>query len=187
MSWLTSVIFVVAAVFVGTFFVAMAYFSDAAESWGREGRRASGFVLVYSLALAGGFLVQVVFAVLLRWVTQATRLTGMASWILFGAALGFVVPWTLARLGYLVEGLYFPADLQSLKRAVMFPLAGAMMYAVQPAWISASVGGATGAALRLLATMLENWSVRQRARGGHLDSFSSTQAGFDRASGQRRR
>jgi uncharacterized protein YfiM (DUF2279 family) len=164
MSWLISVIYVVAAVWVGTLFVAIAYFSDSAGSWGREGRWASGFVLIYSLALAGGFLVQVLFAVLLRWLTRTANRQGIASWILSGAALGIGVPWSLARLGYLMEGLYFSAELQPLKRALTFPLAGAMMYAVQPAWVLIAVGAATGAALWPLATALEKWSDRRRAR-----------------------
>lgn len=163
MSWLTRVVYVVAAVLVGTFFVAIAYFSDSAESWGREGRWASGFALIYSLALAGGFLVQIVFALLLRGVAQATRFNGFASWTASGAMLGVAVPWAFARLGYLIDGLYFPAGLQRAKFSLMFCLQGSMMFVAQPLWVLAAVGAVTGAVLWFVTACLAAWSEPRRA------------------------
>lgn len=144
------VLYVVVAVLVGTFFVAAVYFADSAESWAREGLWVSGFLRTYALALAGGFGIQIVAAVCLRWLTRVFGLDGLVHWIGFGAALGFALPWALARLGYLIETAHFPREWQTVKLVVMFPLMGAMMYDVQPGWVMAAVGAATGGTLRLI-------------------------------------
>lgn len=141
--------YVVVAVLVGTFFVACAYFADSALSWGREGRWISGFLYVYVLAFAGGFAIQIIAAVLLRWVTRVTRLNGLVHWIGFGAAIGLALPWMFAHLGYLIEGVYFRHEWQNVKSVLMFPLMGAMMYQVHSAWVLIAVGAATGGTLRL--------------------------------------
>jgi hypothetical protein len=161
MSWVSRALFVIVAVLVGTLFVAVAYFWESADSWGREGRWAAGFGLIYSLALAGGFLVQIAFAVLLRWIAHAGGLRRPIHWVVLGGMLGVAVPWSLARLGYLIEGSYFSAGMQGVKRALMFPLTGAMMYTVQPVSVLAAVGGATGAVLWLVAVTLDKWTVRR--------------------------
>lgn len=144
------VLYVIIAVLVGTFFVAAAYFADALESWGREERWVSGFVQVYVLALIGGFAIQIVAAILLRSMTRVCGLNGFLHWIAFGAAVGFAVPWIFARLGYVLEGVYFPTEWQTVKSAVMFPLMGAMMYEAHSAWVRVAVGAATGGTLRLM-------------------------------------
>lgn len=151
--------YIVTAILIGTLFVAAAYFLDAAESWGREGRWVPGFVQTYVLALAGGFAAQAAFAVLLLWLTRAARPAGPARWIGFGTVLGVVVPWAFARAGYLVEGLRFSAELQPVKFVLRFPLMGAMMYETQPLWVLAAVGAATGGTLFLVMGVL---SGRQR-------------------------
>lgn len=161
MSWVSRALFVIVAVLVGTLFVAIAYFSESADSWGREGRWAAGFGLIYSLALAGGFVVQIAFAVLLRWIAHAGGLRRPIHWVVLGAILGIGVPWSLARLGYVIEGSYFSAGMQGVKRALMFPLTGAMMYTVHPLWVLAAVGGATGAVLWQVAEALDHWAVRR--------------------------
>ena len=119
---------VIIAVLVGAFFVAAVYFADALESWGREKRWVSGFLQVYLLALIGGLAIQIVAAILLRSLTRLCGLNGLLHWIAFGAAVGFALPWIFARLGYVLEGVYFPTEWQTVKSAVMFPLMGAMMY-----------------------------------------------------------
>ena len=102
-------LYVIIAVLVGTFFVAAVYFADGAESWGREGRWAAGFLQVYRLALLIGFAIQIVAAVLLRWLTRVSGMNRLAHWVVFGAAIGFALPWIFARLGYVLEGVYFPS------------------------------------------------------------------------------
>jgi hypothetical protein len=144
------VLYVVIAVLVGTFFVAAAYFAEALESWGREERWVSGFLQVYVLALVGGFAIQIVAAILLRSLTRVCGVNGLLHWIAFSAALGFAVPWIFARLGYVLEGVYFAAEWQTVKSAVMFPLMGAMMYEAHSAWVRVAVGAATGGTLRLM-------------------------------------
>jgi hypothetical protein len=148
-------------VLAGTFFVTVAYFSDSAESWGREGRWIPGFVQTYGLALAGGFVMQAVFAVLLRWSTRVTRLNGPLHWIAAGALLGVILPWAFARLGYLLERMRFPADLQQPKFILNFPLMGAMMYEVQAVWVLAAVGAATGGTAHVVMRLL----ARRRRAG----------------------
>jgi hypothetical protein len=138
------------AVLVGTFFVALVYFGDGAESWGREGRWVPGFLQVFTLALVGGLAVQLFFAFLLRWLTRLSGLNGVVHWIAVGAALGFALPWIFARLGYALEGVYVSSEWQSLKSAVMFPLMAAMMYEVHSAWVRLAVGAATGGTLRAI-------------------------------------
>jgi hypothetical protein len=144
------VVYIVVAVLVGTFFVAAVYFADSAESWGREGLWVSGFLRIYTLALAGGFGIQIVAAVSLRWLTRVSGLNGLVHWIGFGAALGFALPWAVARLGYVIESAHFPREWQTVKFIVMFPLMGAMMYEVHSVWVMAAVGAATGGTLRLI-------------------------------------
>jgi hypothetical protein len=153
-SWRAALLYLIIGVLAGTLFVSLAYFADSADSWGREGRWASGFVLTYSLALAGGFLVQAAFALLLRWLTRVTRQSGLVQWVAFGAVLGVALPWAVARVGYWLDALYFSADLQRLKAALLFTLTGSMMYAAQPAWVQASVGAATALTLGLVAGRL---------------------------------
>lgn len=144
----------VGSILVGSLFVASVYFAGSAEDWAREGRRLSGFLRTYALALAGGFAVQAVFGVLFCWLIRATRFASPAGWVFAGAALGIAVPWAFARAGYLVEGWRFPADLQGLKSALTFPLMGAMMYELQPLWVQAAIGMATGVALGVLIRAL---------------------------------
>jgi hypothetical protein len=144
------VLYVIIAVLVGTFFVASVYFADGAESWGREGRWAAGFLQVYRLALLIGFPIQIVAAVVLRWLTRVSGMNRLAHWVVFGATIGFALPWIFARLGYVLEGVYFPTEWQTVKSAVMFPLMGAMMYEAHPAWVRVAVGAATGGTLRLM-------------------------------------
>ena len=148
------VLYVIIAVLVGTFFVASVYFADGAESWGREGRWAAGFLQVYRLALLIGFAIQIVAAVLLRWLTRVSGMNRLAHWVVFGAAIGFALPWIFARLGYVLEGVYFPREWQTVKSAVMFPLMGAMMYEAHSVWVRVAVGAATGGTLRLMIPYL---------------------------------
>lgn len=159
-----SFVYILASLLVGTFFVAAVYFADSAQSWGREGRRVFGFFYVYALALVAGFPMQIVAAILLRWITRVTRLDGFAHWVGFGAALGIAVPWTFAGLGYVLEGAYFPREWQSVKSGLMFPMMGAMMYVVQRAWLLAAVGGATGGTLRLMMRYFQRLRPLPRAR-----------------------
>ena len=149
-AWLEGFAYLTLAVLVGTFYVACAYFADSARSWGREGRWVSGFAYVYALALAGGFAIQLLAAVLLRWVTRATGRNRVVHWIGVGAVIGIALPWIVARFGYLLEHLRFPTEWQGLKSAVMFPLMAAMMYEVHSPWIQLAVGAATGGTVRLL-------------------------------------
>ena len=101
-------LYVIIAVLVGTFFVASVYFADGAESWGREGRWAAGFLQVYRLALLIGCAMQIVAAVLLRWLTRVSGMNRLAHWIVCGAAIGFALPWIFARLGYVLEERVLP-------------------------------------------------------------------------------
>jgi hypothetical protein len=128
----------------GTFFVAAVYFVDAADSWGLEGRHVWGFFYTYMLALIGGFPIQIVAAVAVRYLTRSMRLHGSLYWSGLGAAAGAVVPWAFARAGYLLEGVHFAHEWQTVKAALMFPLSGAMMYEVHPVWVRLAVGAATG-------------------------------------------
>ena len=134
--------------------MAAAYFVDSAASWGREGRWVSGFGLAYALAFAGGFAIQVVAALCVLGLTRAIRRHGLVDWIAAGGAIGAALPWGLARLGYLLEGIHFPHDWQGVKTALMFPLMGAMMYEVRPAWVLAAVGAATAGTVRLFSRRL---------------------------------
>lgn len=143
-------VYIMVWLLVGTFFVASVYFSASADSWRREGRLVFGFFYVYALTLALGFVLQIVGAVLLRWLTRVTRLNALVHWIGFGAALGIVLPWMSARAGYLLEAAYFPNEWQSVKSALMFPLMGSMMYEVRPAWVLVAVGAATAGTVRVL-------------------------------------
>lgn len=151
---------VAGSVLVGSLLVAAIYFAESAEDWALEGRRISGFLRTYALTLAGGFAAQAVFGLLFCWLVRVARLEGLAGWIIIGAALGVAVPWTFARAGYLVEGWRFPADLQPLKAALIFPLMGAMMYELQPLPVQAAIGAATGAFLGLLMRGLARWRGR---------------------------
>lgn len=148
------------AILTGTLFVTLAYFAESARSWGLEGRWAAGFAQTYALALAGGLVMQVVFAALLRWATRASRLPGPVPWIVAGALLGIVLPWAFARLGYVLEGTRFPADLQRLKFILIFPLMGAMMYEVQPVWVQAAAGAATGGTIYVFARRRRSLEAR---------------------------
>jgi hypothetical protein len=148
--WRAALSYVVVWLLVGTFFVASVHFADSAQSWGREGRWLSGFFYVYALALAGGFPIQIVAALLLRRLTRATRWDRVVHCIGFGGALGLVLPWAFARAGYLLEGVRFPHEWQNVKSALMFPLMGAMMHETHPAWVLAAVGAATGGSVRLM-------------------------------------
>jgi hypothetical protein len=153
-TWLARGVYAIAAVFVGALFVAAAYFADAAGSWGREDRLVYGFMLTYGLAVAGGFLVQAVFALLLRWLTCRIGLHRHSDWVGLGAVLGVAVPWSAARIGYWLDGVYFPTELQRVKAVFMFALQGSMMYVVQPVWVLLAVGAATGFVLRPIAWKL---------------------------------
>lgn len=128
----------------GTFFVASVYFADAADSWGLEGSHVWGFFYTYMLALIGGFPIQIVAAVAVRYLTRSMRLHGFVYWSGLGAAAGAVLPWVFARAGYLLEGVHFAHEWQTVKAALMFPLSGAMMYEVHPVWVRLAVGAATG-------------------------------------------
>jgi hypothetical protein len=147
-------LYLIVAVLVGTFFVASVYFADGAESWGREGRWVPGFLQVYRLALLLGFVLQVVAAVFLRWLTRVTGMNGFVHWIAFGAAIGFALPWMFARLAYVLEGVYFSTEWQSVKSAVIFPLMAAMMYETHSVWVRFAVGAATGGTVRLILPYL---------------------------------
>lgn len=136
-------------VLVGTLFVACAYFADAAESWGTEGRRFAGFAYTYVLALVLGSPVQIVAAMCARVLTRLTR-DAVVSWAACGAVLGVGLPWAFARAGYAVEAVHFARDWQSVKSALMFPLMGPMMYETQPAWVMVAVGATTAATVRFL-------------------------------------
>jgi hypothetical protein len=81
-------------------------------------------------------------------------MNGLAHWVVFGAAIGFVVPWAFARLGYALEGLYFPSEWQTVKSAVMFPLMATMTYEAHSVWVRLAVGAATGGTVRLILPFL---------------------------------
>jgi hypothetical protein len=147
LSWPAALVFGTVAVLAGSFFTAIAYYAGAAGSWAVEDRQISGFLFVYALTLAGGAPAEIVYAVLLRWLTRLLDWHGAARWVLTGAVLGLAVPWSLSRIGYLIERMYFPSELQRLKAALLFPLVGPMMYAVQPAWVRVSIGAATALSL----------------------------------------
>jgi hypothetical protein len=159
------ILYLVVWLLVGTFFVASVYFADGAESWGREGRYVSGFVFVYALALAGGLPTQIIAALLVRWLTRRTGLNSVVHWLAFGAAVGVVLPWIVARLAYLLEGVRFAHQWQSVKSALMFPLMAAMMYEVNPAWVLAVVGAATAGTVRLLMFRIAEPEPRRATRG----------------------
>lgn len=141
---------VAGSVLVGSLLVASIYFAGSAEDWAREGRQFSGFLRTYALTVAGGVAVQAAFGILFCWLMRAGRLDRLAGWIVIAGALGIAVPWAFARAGYVVEGWRFSADLQPLKAALTFPLMGAMMYELQPLWVQAAIGAATGVVLGLL-------------------------------------
>ena len=101
-----------------------------------------------------GFAIQIVTAVLLRWLTRVSGMNGLAHWTIFGAVIGFAVPWISARLGYVLEGVYFSSEWQSVKSAVMFPLMAAMMYEAHSVWVRLAVGAATGGTVRLILPLL---------------------------------
>ena len=101
-----------------------------------------------------GFAMQIVAAVLLRWLTRVSGMNGLAHWIIFGAVIGFAVPWISARLGYALEGLYFPSEWQTVKSAVLFPLMAAMMYEAHSVWVRLVVGAVTGGTVRLILPFL---------------------------------
>ena len=164
MSWPGRALYAAAAVLVGGVFTAIPYFADAMDSWGREDRRLYGFLLTFTLAAAGGFLVQIVFAALLRWLTRMLGLRGAWHWIVAGAALGLAVPWGAAKLGYLLDRVYFTADLQQVKWFLLFPLQGSMMYVFQPLWVLLAVGAATGFVLRPIASRLSRMPADSRIR-----------------------
>jgi hypothetical protein len=56
--------------------------------------------------------------------------------------------------------------MQGLKRALMFPLVGAMMFELKPAWLLAGVGAVTGGALCLLARLLGAGAPSRPRPGG---------------------
>ncbi len=155
-------LYLLAWILVGTFFVTCVYFADSAQSWRREGRGVAGFLYTYALALPGGFALQVTAALLVLLLTRVTRRNGVVHWLGFGAAVGIALPWALARAGYLLEGARFAYQWQWLKTALMFPLMGAMMYEVQPAWSLLGVGAATAGLCRASG-------VRSNAASGGAD------------------
>jgi hypothetical protein len=129
-----SIVYIACWLLTGTFFVGLVYFADSAQSWRLEGRFVFGFFYTCVLTLISGFAVQIIAALVVRWLTQITRLDGLISWLGYGAAIGVVVPWALARVGYLLEGIHFPQEWQTIKAALIFPMMGAMMYEIQPIW-----------------------------------------------------
>jgi hypothetical protein len=150
MSWRAALLYAVVAVLAGSFFTATAYYAEAAASWALEDRRVNGFVYVYALTVAGATPTLLVFAAMVRAVTRLLRWNGFAPWTLAGGILGVAVPWMFSALGYALDRLYFPNDLQGLKRGLMFPLIGPMMYAVQPFGVRVTIGLATSIALWMI-------------------------------------
>ena len=159
----TLLLYIVSWILVGTFFVTCVYFADSAQSWRREGRGVAGFLYTYALALPGGFAVQVAAALLVMLLTRVTRLNGIIHWLGFGAAVGIALPWALARAGYLLEGTRVAHQWQWLKNVLMFPLMGAMMYEVQPAWSLLAVGAATAGLCRM-SSVRSNAADRRKAQ-----------------------
>lgn len=152
--WPAVLLYGVVAVLAGSFFTAVAYYADSASSWALEDRRLSGFLLIYGLTLAGGAPAQLVVAGCLWWLTRRLHWNGPVSWAGTGGVLGLAVPWSMAKLGYLIDGFHFSTGLQQVKSALLFPLVGPMMFVVQPAWVRVSAGAATALALWLVARRL---------------------------------
>jgi hypothetical protein len=147
LSWRASLLYAVVAILAGSLFVAAAYYADSADSWALEDRRVYGFLFVYGLTLAGAAPALLAFAGTVRMVTRLLRWTRPGQWLVAGGIAGLVVPWALGALGYAIDGWYFPAELQRLKRSLVFPLMGPMMYASQPVWVRMAIGLATSAVL----------------------------------------
>jgi hypothetical protein len=143
------VVYIACWLLTGTLFVALVYFADSAPSWRLEGLLVFGFFYTCVLALISGFAVQILAALVVRRLTQITRLNGLISWLGYGAAVGVVIPWALARAGYLLERIHFPQEWQTIKAALIFPMMGAMMYETQPIWVMCLVGAATAGTVRL--------------------------------------
>jgi hypothetical protein len=138
----------------GPLFAALSHFLPAAASWAAEDRLVAGFLLAYGMALAGGLPAALVTAFLLRRVAAALRARGAAAWLVLGTTIGVAVPWLFARTGYALEGTYFPAEWQSLKRALIFPFMGPMMYQAQPAAMRLAVAAAVALVLWAAARRL---------------------------------
>ena len=149
----TAAYYLVAAAF-GPLFAALSYFLPSAPSWAADDRLVAGFLLAYGMALAGGVPAAVVTALLLRRVAAVVRVRGAAAWLVLGTAIGVAVPWLFARTGYALEGTYFPAGWQPLKRALIFPLMGPMMYQAQPAAMRLTVAAAAAIVLWAAARRL---------------------------------
>jgi hypothetical protein len=154
------VVYIVCWLLTGTLFVALVYFADSAQSWRLEGRLVFGFFYTYVLGLVSGFAVQIIAALVVRWLTHVTRLNALIPWLGYGAIVGIVVPWALARAGYLLEGIHFPQAWQTIKAALMFPMMGPMMYGTQPIWVMSLVGAATAGTVRLSM----RWLLRTGSR-----------------------
>jgi hypothetical protein len=143
----TAAVYALVAVAAGSLFIAVAYYAEAAGSWAVEDRRAYGFARVYALTIAGAAPALLLFGAALWSIGRTTGWNRAAQWMGAGGILGVAIPWALSAAGYAIEQLYFPAGLQRLKRGILFPLIGPMMYGVQPAWMQASIGIATGIVL----------------------------------------
>jgi hypothetical protein len=142
-TWRATLGYYALAMVAGSFFVALSYYTRSAGQWGEEGRWVTGFLFVYALTAVGALPSLVVFAFLLRRVTAASPPRGGLFWLAAGAGLGVAVPLLFSYVGFLIEGTYFPAARQPLKRALVFPFMGPMMYSAQPLWVLLIVAVAT--------------------------------------------
>jgi hypothetical protein len=132
-----------AAIVCGSFFVALAYYARAAAESGLGPRWAYNFLFAYFLALIAGFLPQLLNAFVLRRVMRALGWRGAWHWVAVGAVVGVALLWGVARLGFLIEGMYFPADWQRVKLLLAFPLLGPIMFAATPFWLPLPAFAAT--------------------------------------------
>jgi hypothetical protein len=149
--WYRTAAYYAAALLCGSLFAALAYYLPAVSSWAAEGRLFSGFSIVYGMSLAGGAAAALVTALVLRLVTAFFRIRSLPGWLGIGITVGLGVPWVFAEIGYLLEATYFPAAWQPVKRVVVFPFMGPMMYVAQPLWVRGSVALATTAVLYAVA------------------------------------
>jgi len=109
---------------------------------------------VYALSFLGSLPAVLVAAFTVRRLAAALGWERLLPWLAAGTAICFALPWLFARMGYLIERTYFPAEWQGAKRAAVFPFMGPMMHQMQPLAVQLAVAVATAGVFYLCGRQL---------------------------------
>lgn len=139
-----TLVYYLAAVVCGSFFLAGSYYLYFLAHGASHGHWARDFSFVFFLTIILSSGALLVASLLLRWLAQRLRWTRAWEWVVAGVALFLLTGWAFGRFGMFIDRGH---DSSPWRTGVLFLLAGPMFVLKRPIWLLIPAGAATALVL----------------------------------------